>query len=310
MNSYIKYLKKIRTEKGYQVNPELLVLRAIDSGDKTKQEDLEEFEVTTILDTLEEKGYIQVAWIEGHSPEAVRLLDKGRVYLKHLETTKQDVVTPVKNGGKKGQTLKKQPKPKVPKNTNFFTKDTFTCKGLKDDPFMVQRLGLFCDCLFEHFVASKEEKRKIEREKIEKLFTGKPLKKDEKITWKGAKKELAYFFRQLRKYLKYSSEVGFWDIVASHFIIETEGKKIVQGKKKVRYVSISADSLQSTTEKPKEDMMKKLDDIIMTLTAPMTDVLQLHKSDFEEESRKAREREMAEMAFVNEQSGKKTNIRK
>ena len=85
MNSYIKYLKNIRTEKGYQMNPELLVLRAIDSGDETKQEDLEEFEVTTILDTLEEKGYIQVAWIEGHSPEAVRLLDKGRVYLKQLE---------------------------------------------------------------------------------------------------------------------------------------------------------------------------------------------------------------------------------
>ena len=85
MNSYIKYLKNIRTEKGYQMNPELLVLRAIDSGDETKQEDLEEFEVNTILDKLEEKGYIHVAWIEGHSPEAVRLLDKGRVYLKHLE---------------------------------------------------------------------------------------------------------------------------------------------------------------------------------------------------------------------------------
>ena len=85
MNSYIKYLKKIRTEKGYQVNPELLVLRAIDSGDETKQEDLEEFEVNTILDNLEEKGYIHVAWIEGHKPEAVRLLDKGRVYLKQLE---------------------------------------------------------------------------------------------------------------------------------------------------------------------------------------------------------------------------------
>ena len=85
MNSYIKFLKKTRTEKGYQVNPELLVLRAIDSGDETKQENLEEFEVTTILDTLEEKGYIQVAWIEGHKPEAVKLLDKGRVYLKNLE---------------------------------------------------------------------------------------------------------------------------------------------------------------------------------------------------------------------------------
>lgn len=85
MNSYINYLKKIRTEKGYQVNPELLVLRAIDSGDETKQEDLEEFEVNTILDKLEEKGYIHVAWIEGHKPEGVRLLDKGRYYLKQLE---------------------------------------------------------------------------------------------------------------------------------------------------------------------------------------------------------------------------------
>lgn len=85
MNSYIKYLKKIRTEKGYQVNPELLVLRAIDSGDETKQEDLEEFVVNTILDRLENNGYIKVAWIEGHKPEAVKLLDKGRCYLKQLE---------------------------------------------------------------------------------------------------------------------------------------------------------------------------------------------------------------------------------
>ena len=99
MNSYIKYLKKIRTEKEYQVNPELLVLRAINSGDDTKQEDLEEFEVNTILDNLEEKGYIHVAWIEGHRPEAVRLLDKGRLYLKHLEegsvvVATKSIVTP------------------------------------------------------------------------------------------------------------------------------------------------------------------------------------------------------------------------
>ena len=85
MNSYIKYLKKTRTEKGYQVNPELLVLRTIESEDETKQEDLEEFEVNTILDKLEEKGYIKVAWIEGHRPEGVKLLDKGRVYLRNLE---------------------------------------------------------------------------------------------------------------------------------------------------------------------------------------------------------------------------------
>ncbi len=85
MNSYIKYLKKIRTEKGYQVNPELLVLRAIDSGDETKQEDLEEFEVNTILEDLERKGCIKVCWILGHKPWTIALLDRGRAYLKQLE---------------------------------------------------------------------------------------------------------------------------------------------------------------------------------------------------------------------------------
>lgn len=309
MNNYIKYLKKVRQKKGYHVSPELLVLRSLADSNEFMLEDLEDFEINTVLDQLEKGGYIKAAWIEGHRPEAIRLLDKGRTYLKQLESTKQDVVSPVKKGGNKGQTSIKLPKPKVTKNTNSFTKLTFTCKELKDDPFMVQRLGLFYDLLFEHFVASKEEKRNIEREKIKKLFIGKPLKEDEKITWKGAKKELSYFFRKFRKHLVYS-RAGFWDIVASHFIIETEGKKIIQGKKKVRHVAISADSLQSTTEKPKEDMKKKLDDIIMTLTAPMTDVLQLHKSDFEEESRKAREKEMAEKAFADEQSGKKGNRRK
>ena len=88
MNNYIKYLKKVRTEKGYYVNPELLVLRAIDSMDDTKLEDMEDSEVDTIFEQLEKKGYVKVAWIEGHKPEAVKLLDKGRVYMKNLEGRK------------------------------------------------------------------------------------------------------------------------------------------------------------------------------------------------------------------------------
>lgn len=85
MKNYIKYLKKCRTEKGYQVSPELLVLRAVDSQDDKKYEDLEDYEVNTILDKLEKEGFIMVAWIEGHKPEGTRILDKGRAYLKHLE---------------------------------------------------------------------------------------------------------------------------------------------------------------------------------------------------------------------------------
>lgn len=85
MNNYIKYLKKRREEMGYHVSPELLVLRAINTQDKRRYEDLDDFEVNTILDKLEHKGYIKVAWIEDHRPESTRLLDKGRAYLKHLE---------------------------------------------------------------------------------------------------------------------------------------------------------------------------------------------------------------------------------
>lgn len=310
MNNYIKYLKKVRQEKGFHVSAELLVLRSLADSNLYMLEDLEDFEINTVLDQLESGGYIKVAWIEGHQPESIRLLDKGRTHLKHLESTKHDVMTPVKNGAKKGQTSKKQPKPKVPKSSNTFTKSTFTCKGLKDDQFIKQRLALFCDLLFEDFVATKEEIKAIDKERIEKLFTGKPLKNDEKIIWKGAKKELRYFFHNFRLHLEYTSKTAFWDIVASHFKIETEGKKIVQGKKKVRVVPISADSLQSTTEKPKKDMMKKLDEIIMTLTAPITDVLQFHWIDNEEESGMAREREMAEKDFAIEQSGKKGSRRK
>ena len=45
MNNYIEYLKKIRTEKGYNVSSELPVLRSIDSEDETKNEDLDDYEV-------------------------------------------------------------------------------------------------------------------------------------------------------------------------------------------------------------------------------------------------------------------------
>ncbi len=85
IEEYMKYLRKCRSDKGYQVNPELLVLRAVESQDNTKYEDLKDYEVNTILDKLEGEGFIRVAWIEGHRPEGTRILDKGRAYLKQLE---------------------------------------------------------------------------------------------------------------------------------------------------------------------------------------------------------------------------------
>lgn len=194
-------------------------------------------------------------------------------------------------------------KPKVAKNKDAFTKTTFTCKELEGYQFMEQRRDILCNLLFECFVASKKEKEDIEREKIEKLFSGKSLKEKEKITWKGTKKELVYFFRQLKNYLEYSSKENFWNVVASHFVIETQGKKIVQGQRKVRYVAISADSLQSTTGKPKKDIMKKLDGIINVLTAPIADVLQLHRNSTEGDAEETRYKDLAEKDLRNELLG-------
>lgn len=297
MNNYIDYLKKTRQEKGFQVNPKLLVLRSLADSNEFMLEDLENFEINTALDQLEREGYVKVAWIEGHQPESVRLLDKGRAYLKQMESVKQGVVTPVHNSGKKK--IPSTKKPKTVNNKNAFAKYTFTCKGLKDDQFMEERLRVFCDLLFEHFVATKEENKKTEIDKIVKLFTGKPLKEDEKITWKGAKKELVYLFRQFKSHLEYSSTVSFWDIVASHFKIET------QGKRKVRFVPISADSLQSTTEKPKEDIMKKLDDIINVLTQPIAEVLQLHDNNIEGDADEERYKAFANQDLLKELLGNK-----
>lgn len=163
MNSYIKYLKKIRTEKGYLVNPELLVLRAIATGDSTKQEDLEEFEVNTILDNLEEKGYIHVAWIEGHKPEGVRLFDKGRVYLKQLEEGRVVVET------KSIVTPQQQPKDgtaEIPPQTPHIPQ---TPKGSGQEEIEEEEWDDTFDYIFDERVRPQEIKRTIETVKSEKV---------------------------------------------------------------------------------------------------------------------------------------------
>lgn len=86
MKNYIEYLKKCRTEKEYRVSPELLVLRAVDSQDDTKYEDLEDYEIKAILEKLKGEGYIDAMWVHGQKlPWVCKMLDKGRAYLKQLE---------------------------------------------------------------------------------------------------------------------------------------------------------------------------------------------------------------------------------
>lgn len=200
------------------------------------------------------------------------------------------------NPSKKSSSKAKTNGKRLLKNkSNTFTKSTFTCDSLQEDPKIAEnRMALFCDSLFNDFVNAKDEDKAKVRRIVEKLFTGKPLNENEKLVWIAAKKELVYFFRQLKKYLAYPSKDNFWNIVASHFVIQT------QGKRKVRPVPISAESLKSTTESPKQDIVKKLDRLVKLLTSPIGEVLQQYSADKEEESQDARYQQLAEKAYVKE----------
>lgn len=100
MDNYIEYLKEIRSEKGYKFIAELQILRFIDKENTNILENLEVDEMVAIINDLSENGYIKVAWVEGHGVDDIKLLPKGRVYMKQLEeeergiTTKQNSINP------------------------------------------------------------------------------------------------------------------------------------------------------------------------------------------------------------------------
>lgn len=287
MSNYIDYLKTIRNEKGYQVNPKLLVLRAIEHMDESMLEDLEDFEISTILDDLENKGYIQVAWIEGHVSEGERILDKGKVYLKQLEAEAR-AIKPSSNGIPIDNKPKKKTKRK--KKAHSTTSATFTYKGYKTDSFKQQRLDLIANHLIGQFILESKTPKSL----IEDLFAGREINVSSKITWKGTKAELVYFFRTLnkRKLIEWPKDEKMWVIVASHFIISTELKK-----GSYKHVDISAVSLQNYTEPPNEEMKRLLNNIIKFFEPDLKKALNLEDIDTEQEAEDASNQELANKDF-------------
>lgn len=121
MKSYIKYLKKCRADKGYRVDPELLILRAVDSQDETKYEDLEDYEVNTILEKLKDEGYIDAMWVHGQKlPWVCEMLDKGRVYLKKLE---EGEIVPQNNKQSEGSQHEDEQTPSSSTEDDIITND-------------------------------------------------------------------------------------------------------------------------------------------------------------------------------------------
>ena len=159
---------------------------------------------------------------------------------------------------------------------DWFTEGTFTYKAdtTDEDNTRPIRQKVIVDDLILHFVKKNTNK---DSELVLKLFTGKKLKKAQKIIWRGTKAELVYLFRNLNKkhYIivptdKDGNSIGLWNVVASHFSIETELKK-----GNTRQVAISPDSLQSDSQKlTNKDVQTKLDAIISLFAPELNDNIQ------------------------------------
>lgn len=134
MNYYIEYLKRCRIEKGYRDIPELKILRCLDQKDDAFLENLSNYEFGTIVNSLEQKRFIRVAWMEGHVAEDYQLLDAGRVYLRKLEKEEKNEFSEVERLRKENDELRMKMKKDEEPSEDEIIKELVSCfYGIEED---------------------------------------------------------------------------------------------------------------------------------------------------------------------------------
>jgi len=195
--------------------------------------------------------------VNQYTAEMTAWMEKYFICKESLTKETDDVLR--EKGAATETTLKKKPR-----NTNgWFTEGTFKYKDYDSDIYKEQRLYLISSGLLGVFVKADTKKQWIVN-----LFSGIPMPKSDKIIWKGTVSELAYFFRTLNKnHLIIYPEDHLWDIVASHFKVET------QYENNVRKIKINPESLSHHTEKPNDTNINKLDRMITLFDCNLLDYL-------------------------------------
>ena len=201
--------------------------------------------------------------------------------LKRLKTTGE-------NNGNKKKTKRKNRK-------NWFTTATFTYKGMKSDRFKDIRLELVANSLNTYFIKGiiRDNKGQMIECKpyVIDMFSGSGIEAENTLIWKGNMVELAYFFRELNrnKRLEWPEDELLWDIVASHFKVETELKS-----GKVRKCDVTPNSLKTYSAIPKAEIKKQLDAIVSFFNPDMSELLSKQNVDPEDEAENNRNQTMAE----------------
>lgn len=191
-------------------------------------------------------------------------------------------------------------KTKRKKKKNWFTTATFTYKGMKTDLFKDTRLEIAASSLSTHFIKGIIRDNKGQmidcKQYVIDLFSGSAIEAENTLIWKGNMVELAYLFRELNrnKRLEWPEDELLWDIVASHFIIETELKN-----GNVRKCDISPNSLKTYSANPKAGIKKQLDIIVSFFNPDMSELLSKQNVDPEEEAENCRNQALAENDYSN-----------
>jgi len=196
---------------------------------------------------------------------------------------------------------RKEAKRKKEKKKNWFTTATFTYKGMKTDLFKDARLELAASSLITLFINGIIRDNRGQtidcKQYVIDLFSGTGIEAENTLIWKGNMVELAYFFRELNrnKRLEWPEDELFWDIVASHFRIETELKN-----GNLRKCGVTPDSLKTYSANPKTEIKKQLDIIVSYFNPDMSELLSKRNIDSEEEAENSRNQAMAENDYRNE----------
>lgn len=196
---------------------------------------------------------------------------------------------------------RKEAKRKKEKKKNWFTTATFTYKGMKTDLFKDARLELAASSLITLFINGIIRDNRGQtidcKQYVIDLFSGTGIEAENTLIWKGNMVELAYFFRELNrnKRLEWPEDELFWDIVASHFRIETELKN-----GNLRKCGVTPDSLKTYSANPKTEIKKQLDIIVSYFNPDMSELLSKRNIDPEEEAENSRNQAMAENDYRNE----------
>ena len=210
----------------------------------------------------------------------------------------KEILKGIKN---KGNDNKPKHKRKKKNKKNWFTTATFTYKGMKTDLFKDARLEIAAGSLNTLFIKGIIRDNKGQtidcKQYVIDLFSGTGIEAENTLIWKGRIVELAYFFRELNKANRLECPDGelFWNIVASHFRVETELQNGNVNKHK-----ITPNSLKTYSANPKAAIKKRLDIIVSYFNPDMSELLSKSNVDPEEEAENSRYQTMAENDYSNQ----------